>query len=465
MAGREPYSPKHRTALVLTGTGTAGAYHAGVMRALAEAGVRIDLVAAHGIGVVGACFAAIDGASTLWKPDGFWRQPAVLRFYPWRRLLRALGWACGAAAALILIPLAVLALGVVVYPLAFLLRLAQLSAANTLADGYAALVHGAFLPDRLPSWLAQAALLLVLIVVALVAAAAARLRLRGRYRERGRFWWRAFGAPLSAREAIAYWRLALWRLISGGAKAPQPDPLALSRHYAELLAENLGQPGFREIIAVVHDVDARRDLVMAALAEPFRASFHGRRNRQTAWPGRANETLDLTGADRDHVADMLAAALCVPVVSEPWPVTFAAESYWCGETHRLCDRPDAAARLLEEVEAAGAEQVILVSTTAAPGDPHTLTEPRIDGRGRLGQWLASRETAATRDALCARMDVFRTLHVIRPDHNPLGPFDFSGSYDLRSDRFATLGELMDLGYADAYRQFVEPVIGAADVTS
>jgi len=57
MAGREPYSPKYRTALVLTGAGTAGAYHAGVLRALGEAGVRIDLVAGHGIGAVGAFFA------------------------------------------------------------------------------------------------------------------------------------------------------------------------------------------------------------------------------------------------------------------------------------------------------------------------------------------------------------------------------------------------------------------------
>jgi len=204
---------------------------------------------------------------------------------------------------------------------------------------------------------------------------------------------------------------------------------------------------------------------MGALVEPYRAAFFGRRPRVSGWADRADETLDLTGADRDHVTDMLAAALCLPVVSEPWPVTFAAESFWCGETHRLCDRPDAAARLLEEVQTAGCEQVILVSATPAPGEPHTLTEPRIDGRGKLGQWLNSRDTAVTRDALRARMEDFRTLHLVRPDHNPLGPFDFSGSYDLRSDRFMTLGELMDKGYADAYHQFIEPVVGAAEITS
>ena len=44
------YSTRLRTALVLTGVGTAGAYHAGVLRALHEAGVKIDLVAGRGVG-------------------------------------------------------------------------------------------------------------------------------------------------------------------------------------------------------------------------------------------------------------------------------------------------------------------------------------------------------------------------------------------------------------------------------
>ena len=48
------YSTRLRTALVLTGSGTAGAYHAGVLRALHEAGVKIDLVAGRGVGAVGA---------------------------------------------------------------------------------------------------------------------------------------------------------------------------------------------------------------------------------------------------------------------------------------------------------------------------------------------------------------------------------------------------------------------------
>ena len=51
---------------MLTGTGTAGAYHAGVLRALHEAGVKIDVVAGRWAGVVAAMFGAIDGGGQLW---------------------------------------------------------------------------------------------------------------------------------------------------------------------------------------------------------------------------------------------------------------------------------------------------------------------------------------------------------------------------------------------------------------
>ena len=73
-----PYSTRLRTALVLIGTGTAGAYHAGVLRALHEAGVKLDVIAGRGIGAIGALFAAVDGAPRLWDEKGFWRAPVVL---------------------------------------------------------------------------------------------------------------------------------------------------------------------------------------------------------------------------------------------------------------------------------------------------------------------------------------------------------------------------------------------------
>src|SRR6266852_7934517 len=106
-SGTEPYSPQRRTALVLTGTGTAGAYHAGVLRALHEAGVKLDVVAGHGIGVVGALFTAIDGADRLWDEKGFWRARGVRTLYHWSVVLRLVVWALALSVTIVAAPIAV----------------------------------------------------------------------------------------------------------------------------------------------------------------------------------------------------------------------------------------------------------------------------------------------------------------------------------------------------------------------
>src|SRR5829696_2832625 len=102
----DPYSPLRRTALVLTGTGTAGAYHAGVLRVLHEAGVKLDIVAGRGIGVVGALFAAVDGAHRLWDEKGFWRAAAVRGLYGWRPIPLALVGALIVSLAIVAVPIA-----------------------------------------------------------------------------------------------------------------------------------------------------------------------------------------------------------------------------------------------------------------------------------------------------------------------------------------------------------------------
>ena len=66
-----------------------------------------------------------------------------------------------------------------------------------------------------------------------------------------------------------------------------------------------------------------------------------------------------------------------------------------------------------------------------------------------------------RDAIASRVGFFQAVFQIRPTHNPLGPFDFMGCYDDRSDRRQTLAELVDRGYEDGFRQFVDPVVGAS----
>jgi hypothetical protein len=167
------------------------------------------------------------------------------------------------------------------------------------------------------------------------------------------------------------------------------------------------------------------------------------------------------GVGREHIMDALAGTLCVPIATDPHLLRFPAEGPWRGETHRVCDRPGALDRILEEVAIAGAEQVIVLSSAPPPGKPHELSSGRADLRGRAAEQLFSFEAADLRDALERATGRFKGLFLVRPAHNPVGPLDFSGAYDERSDRQYTVGELVDRGYEDAYHQFIEPVVAAS----
>ena len=457
-APAEPYSPQRRTALVLTGTGTAGAYHAGVLRALHEAGVKLDIVAGHGIGVVGALFAAIDGAQRLWDEKGFWRAPAVRSLYRWRTALQLTAWALALAVAIVAVPIGAVALGAIVFPIDFLARMIGAGGAAGLVDVYLRLAQSAFAPEAFPTWLPRL-VVLVLGGAGLIMATSGAIAGRRRT-ERGRFWWRAVRSPLGSSAAAEHcWRM-MWDLVRGAAQLKQPTPTELGRRYTELLVDNIGQPGFRELLIAVHDLDAHRDLVFVLVAETRRRDLIRRPTTEAADARRA-EVIDLSGVGREYLADAVAAALSVPVVTDVHVLTFAPEAYWRGETHRLCDRPGSLARVLEELAGVGVEQALIVTAAPESPGPHALAAGRLDGRGRVGEYLQSAEAAAVRDATRSAAGGVHRIFTIRPAHNPIGPFDFSGGYDDRSDRRQPLAELMSRGYEDAYRQFIEPVVGAS----
>jgi hypothetical protein len=188
-----------------------------------------------------------------------------------------------------------------------------------------------------------------------------------------------------------------------------------------------------------------------------------RRPSTASAEARRAEVLDLSGPGRSHLADAVAASLAVPIATEPHEMTFAPDAYWRGETHRLCDRPGSLTRILEELSDLGVEQAVIVSASPELIGPHALTAHRLDGKGRLGEYLQSAEAAAVRDAtrLVAGRTPRLSTFTIRPGHNPVGPFDFSGGYDARSDRRQPLTELMSLGYEDAYHQFSSPWLARA----
>jgi hypothetical protein len=240
----------------------------------------------------------------------------------------------------------------------------------------------------------------------------------------------------------------------------RPPAADLAQRYVELLVENIGQPGFRELLIVVHNLDAQRDLVFALMAEPRRRDLIRRASTEAADARRA-EVVDLAGIARAQLADAMAGALALPIATEPHLVTFAPDAYWRGETHRICDRPSSLLRILEELAAVGVEQAVVVSAAPEGGGPHHLAAGRLDGRGRIGEFLQSSEAAIISDLTRDPRPSLPRVFTIRPAHNPIGPFDFSGGYDDRSDRRQPLVELMNRGYEDAFYQFVEPVVGAS----
>ena len=451
------YSPHLRTAVLLSGSGTGGAYHAGVLRALHEAGVKIDVMSGRGIGVVCALFAAIDAGAKTWEDGGVWRRRPAPRLYQWRRSLQLSGLFVLAAVAVLLIPLLVLATALVAYPFSFLVQMVSVDAGFRLSNAYADMVRYAFAPDVLPTVIPRLVTLSLAVAFIVLAVAAVRYRPDVAFgtgnRDRGRWWARIIGAPWSTEPGLRHFRASLWHLFRGPATAKEPAPPDLSRRYTELLFENLGQPGFRELIVATLDVETRGDLVFAAIGETRRQAFFQR--------GRG-DLIDLSGVGRSQMLDALAAALCVPVLTEPHLIVFSPESYWKGESHRTCDRVGAVSRLLEELAAAGVEQVIVVCPDSDRSGPHRLTRPTGSLRSRVSEHLAAAEATAVRDAVALYKKRFKGVFLVQPLHNPIGPLDFQGTYDERSDRNQNLSELMDRGYEDAYRQFVEPVVGGSD---
>jgi hypothetical protein len=459
--GVRPYSTRLRTAIVLTGTGTAGAYHAGVLRAFHEAGLRLDLIAARGIGAVGAMFAAVDGGQRLWDRNGLWKGGSLARAYRWRMPLRVTGWALAVATALLATPLVLFGIGVLVALIAVLLKLLTFDSASTaVTAGYARTLDALFAPAALPTIVPG--LIVVCLLVALGASAVSlglsMWHAPVRRRVRDGAVWRLLGAPLSSALLLERATAELWNLIRGAAAiAPPPRP-DLGKRYVELLAENLGQPGFRELLLVTHDMDARRDVLFALLGDTHRQRFFARAPADGA---RAAEAFDLAGVGREHAIDALAAALAIPVATDPHLLRFPADGPWRGETHRLCDRPGSLGRVLDEVAAAGAEQVIVLSAAPPPGRPHELSAGRGDLRGRAAEQLSSFEASDLRDAVARIHGRVTSVFVIRPAHNPLGPLDFGGVYDERSDRHYSVAELVDRGYEDAYHQFIDPVVAGS----
>jgi hypothetical protein len=81
----------------------------------------------------------------------------------------------------------------------------------------------------------------------------------------------------------------------------------------------------------------------------------------------------------------------------------------------------------------------------------TLGHRTPDGRG------------AWQDPATGRVVSELDLWLIRPEGRVLGPLELDGAVDPATEVIQSTEDLMELGFRDAYREFVEPVVGQSSL--
>ena len=326
------YSPKQRTAVVFAGAGTSGAYHAGVLQALEESGVKIDLVVGTGVGNVAAAFAAVAGSARLHGKGGFWDGLSWRGLYRLRTAARVFAILLGTSVVVVLLPLALgLAAGLLSPLLVVSDFVAPGSAGRVLAPlaSVPALLRGPYVAALVAPVFLLAASLLVFLGSCL---------LRGRRRAQECLESILETSPASSRLARRLWEVARGPAVSE--RPPHEDEIG--KRYVALLGENLGQPGFRELILRTADLDTGSLLPFVCLSDERRAAYgaaraRGPRSRLEGLPG----AVDLrAGGYEPMLFDAVVTGLLVPLASAPRRVSFPKRGIHGGEVHRLdrCDR-------------------------------------------------------------------------------------------------------------------------------
>jgi len=469
------YSPKRRTALVFTGSGTSGAYHAGVLKALEEAGTKIDVVVGSGVGNVSAVFAAAAAGSRLYGPQGFWDGVGWASLYRMRRPLRFVLFMMGVAFGVFLLPVALALLLGVLFPIVMVADLAAPGLpARLIGDPWAA-------PSALrdPYIAALAMPVFVLAASAVVGAIYAQLRYRRRLAE-------LFESFLDAAPAVSRLRQALSDLSRVGSARPSADA-EIGKRYVDIVDENLGQPGFRELVVRAADLDAGEILPFVLLAEPHRTAYLQARAQAARSEEGQPIAVNLGAGGESMLFDAVATGLLPPLATPVRRVSFPRRGLYGGEVHRLTESTLTGGCGLGDAITAGAEQVILV--TGVPQNPsaprrrrglHALadaTEALLERQGleqelraalrlnRIVQTVGHRledGRRAWQDPATGRTYRDVSIYVVRPDRRSIGPLEWDGVVDPATEVPEETADLIDLGYRDAYRLFIEPVLGAPE---
>src|SRR5258707_4321711 len=359
------YSPRRRTALVLTGSGTSGAYHAGVLKALDESGVKLDLVVGSGVGAVGAAFGAVAGGPRLYGERGFWADVSWDGFFRLRPALRIAILLLACSFGVFLLPVLLALIAGLLFPLVLIFDL--------VSPGWAGRVGAALLgaPSALRAPYLASLSLPIFFLCASGLLGLLRLWVTQRRRLAESFEWLLDPSP--ARDRLLD---ALWEIARGPAISRAPSEAELGRKYVSLLSENLGQPGFRELILRTADLETGGPLPFVVLDDAHRSAFasaraRGPRSRLEGLPNAVD--LRAPGYDALGFAAVLTGLLAPGVV----PVrrgSFPQGGLFAGESPRLTESGLGGGAGLSEAIAAGAEQILLV--TAAPEEARPLSQRR-----------------------------------------------------------------------------------------
>jgi hypothetical protein len=444
------FSPTRRTAVVLVGEGTTAAYLAGALQAIEEAGVRVDLVMGKGSGAAVAVMGAVQAGEKTRGVRGL--ISALEGKRPWR-------WRAPFAASAICL---LVAFGVFVSPAIFgvlhLLAQSLLAVVSILAPTTVAAL-AARAESLAGGWISQidllyiralafpVALLFAFLMVGWIVPAAFRRRsLAGFGLER------VFGEGWIQLSPVAgHLERLLWEMVRGTALEERPaSPRDIGPRYRDLLVENWGQPGFREVIFYALDQDAGQEVPFALLKERWLGRLF---TRGPAGGAIVAEPVNLAGEDAPSLFGALIAALTPAGLAASIPLRLPASGRHGGEVHRFSSSLTLGQGMVSDAMAAGAEQIIYIS--AAPSMP-----PDSTGSFERLSAAAVRQTLEADLRWVERERPALVFFLVRPDRQRLGLFEFKGRALTGGERLE-VGALVAQGHRDANRLFIQHALGDA----
>jgi hypothetical protein len=431
------FSHHRRTAVILLGDGTASAYLAGAMSALDAAGVRVDVVLGKGAGALIAALSAIDADKRLEGDDGLLAR--VAKRAPWglRPLYKVTLCCLALSFAAFLSPALVGVVALLFVPFVTVARLLTGSGSSAAEPSW----FGYLLQAGEPYYLrAMVVPLIVLCTFWLGWFVVAAVRERR---------WPKLPELYELSTLIELLESTFWRAVRGTSTDERPrDREELGDAYRKLLAGSLGQRGFRELIFYALDTDGGHEVPFAMLKERFFKRLE--KHRLGRAEGIRSEPIDLAHAGGTLLFDALIAALSPPGLVASVALKLPLGTRNGGEVHRFSSSLFAASSAMADAIASGAEQIIIVAS-CTPGERpmgnalERLTESAL--RNRLSDELSE----------AARAPEF-PVFLIRPDKQRLSLYEIAGRAQFGNDRL-DLAALSAHGHRDAFRLFIDPVLG------